>query len=71
MEVLKLFNKLLRAYGKLEAECIGNRYNAGQGKGLEFSVDYKITGNFQYFFLKMLANKLVQKGLNVSNIKKC
>lgn len=50
MEVLKLFNKLLRAYGKLEAECIGNRYNACQGKGLEFSVDYKITGNFQYFF---------------------
>ena len=42
MEVLKLFNKLLRAYGKLEAECIGNRYNAGQGKGLEFSWQFSI-----------------------------
>ena len=65
MEVLKLFNKLLRAYGKLEAECIGNRYNAGQGKGLEFSWQFSI------FLKKRLANKLVQKGLNVSNIKKC
>ena len=30
IEISKLFNKILRDYGELEAECIGNRYNAGQ-----------------------------------------
>lgn len=31
IELSKLFSKFLHDYGEVEAECIGNRYNAGQG----------------------------------------
>lgn len=29
VEFLKIFNKFLLEYGKIEAECIGNRFNKG------------------------------------------
>jgi len=32
----------------LEAECIGHKYNAGKGNGLELPVDYKFFGNQQH-----------------------
>ena len=47
-ELPKVFNKLLRDYGEFQAICIGNRYNAGYGKGFEFPVDYKLIGNEEY-----------------------
>ena len=55
-ELPKLFNKFLGDYGEVEAECIGNRYKAGHGKGLEIPVDYKLTENSQY--LRRLLGKL-------------
>ena len=33
-ELSKKFNMFLKDYGEIKAECIGNRYNAGKGKGL-------------------------------------
>eukprot|EP00794_Sanderia_malayensis_P014571 gene14570-16074_t len=38
----------IEAYGEIEAECIGSRYNAGAGKGLELPVDYKLIGTYDY-----------------------
>ena len=55
-EISRPFSKCIRDYGEIEAECIGHRFNAGQGKGLEIPVDYKIIGNQQY--LKRLVRKL-------------
>ena len=34
-ELSRLFHKLLNDSGELEAECIGNRVNAGEGKGVK------------------------------------
>lgn len=45
IEISKLIYKFICDYGQVEVECIGNRYNAGQGKGLELPVDYKLIGN--------------------------
>ena len=45
IELSRFLNKFLRDYGEIQAECIGNRYNAGHGKGLEFPVDHKLIGN--------------------------
>ena len=59
IEFSKLFKKLLDDGGEVEAECIGHRYNAGQGKGLEIPVDYRLVGNKQY--LKMLLRRLSKK----------
>ena len=73
IELSKYFNKLLSDYGGIEAECVGNRYNAGNGKGLELPVDYKLTGNQQYLrrFKRRLMNKEVAKTLNTSDLRKC
>ncbi|CAH3025552.1 unnamed protein product, partial [Porites evermanni] len=37
-ELSRLFHKFLNDFGELEAECIGNRVNAGKGKGVEIPV---------------------------------
>ena len=55
-EISRPFSKRIRDYGEIEAECIGHRFNAGQGKGLEIPEDYKLIGNQQY--LKRLVRKL-------------
>ena len=70
IEISRSFPKFIRDYGEIEAECIGHRFNASQGKGLEISVDYKLIGNQQY--LKQLVRKLNKKDLdlNISDIKK-
>ena len=39
IEISRPFSKFIRDYGEIETECIGNRFNAGQGKGLEIQVD--------------------------------
>ena len=48
IELSKTFHKFLVDYGELEAECIGSKYNEGEGKGLEIPVDYKLIGNAGY-----------------------
>ena len=70
IEISRLFSKFICDYGEMEAECIGYRFNAGQGKGLEIPVDYKLIGNQLY--LKRLVRKLNSKNLdqNISDIKK-
>ena len=66
-ELSKIFNKFLKDYGEIEAECIGNRYNAGQGKGLELPVDFRLQGNKEY--LRRLVRKIKEKlELSKSNI---
>ena len=47
IELSEIFWKFLSNYGEIEAECIGHRYNAGGGKGLELPVDSKFFGNRQ------------------------
>ena len=42
-ELSRLFHKFLDDFGELEAECIGNRLNAGKVKGVEVPVDYPET----------------------------
>ena len=51
-----ILSRLLDDYGELEAECIGSRFKAGEGKGLEFPVDYRFIGNKGY--LKKLRKEL-------------
>ena len=41
-ELSKIFNKFLSEDGTIEAECIGSRFNKGQGNGLELPVDYRL-----------------------------
>ena len=48
IELSKVFSIFLKDYGEVEAECIGSRYNAGTGKGLELPVDYKLIGTYKY-----------------------
>ena len=69
IEVSRLFCKFIKDYGEVEAECIGDRFNAGQGKGLELPVDYKLVGNRNY--LKNIVRRLESKnlGLDISDIK--
>lgn len=45
IELSKVSTRFIRDYGEIEAECIGARYNRGEGKGLDFPVVYKLTGN--------------------------
>lgn len=35
IEISRLFYKFIQDYGEVQAECIGDRFNAGQGEGLE------------------------------------
>lgn len=39
VEISRLFCKFIEDYGEVKAECIGDRFNAGQGKGREIPVD--------------------------------
>ncbi len=48
IELSRVFCNFLKDYGEVEAECIGSRYNAGAGKGLELPVDYKLIGTYNY-----------------------
>lgn len=70
-ELSRLFNKLLKDYGELEAECIGNRFNAGKGNGVEIPVDYRFVTNDSY--LTKLKGKLSKKDfaddINISEIQ--
>ena len=47
-ELSRLFHEFLNDFGELEAECIGNRLNAGKGKGVEIPVDYRLVANDSY-----------------------
>ena len=71
IEISKIMNKFIRDCGEVEVECIGHRYNVGQGKGLEIPVDYRLIGNHQY--LQRVLRRLKRKDLdlNISDIKKC
>ena len=71
-ELSRLFHKFLDDFGELEAECIGNRLNAGKGKGVEIPVDYRLVGNDVY--LGKLKRKLSKKDfaddINMSKIQR-
>ena len=71
-ELSRLFHKFLDDFGELEAECIGNRLNAGKGKGVEIPVDYILLGNDVY--LGKLKRKLSKKDfaddINMSKIQR-
>ena len=70
-ELSRLFHKFLNDFGELEAECIGNRLNAGKGKGVEIPVDYSLVANDSY--LGKLKRKLSKKDfaddINISEIQ--
>ena len=63
-ELSKIFSRFLADYGDIEAECIGVRYNRGEGK---------VTGNPNY--LEKLVTSLKKEEptghLDISNIRKC
>ena len=71
-ELSRLFHKFLDDFGELEAECIGNRLNAGKGKGVEIPVDYRLVGNDVY--LGKLKRKLSKRDfaddINMSKIQR-
>ena len=58
-ELSRLFRKFLNDSGDLEAECIGNRLNAGKGKGVQILVDYRLVAND--FYVGRLKRKLSKK----------
>ena len=74
-ELSKIFNKFLSEYGKIEAECIGNRFNKGRGNGLKLPVDYRLVGNARYLkkLLKELQEKNTESNYNwkLSTVQKC
>ena len=74
-ELSKIFNKFLSEYGKIEAECIGNRFNKGRGNGLELPVDYRLVANARYLkkLLKELQEKNTESNYNwkLSTVQKC
>lgn len=74
-ELSKIFNKFLSEYGKIEAECIGNRFNKGRGNGLELPVDSRLVGNARYLkkLLKELQEKNTESNYNwkLSTVQKC
>ncbi|RMX53866.1 hypothetical protein pdam_00025672 [Pocillopora damicornis] len=57
----------------VEAECIGARYNRGEGKGLEFPVDYKLSGNKRYLekLVSSIKKKETRCNLNISEVREC
>lgn len=75
VELSKIFHKFLSQHGKIEAECIGSRFNAGQGKGLELPVDYRLVGNARYLrkLITKLQKKLEKEGSDwkISDLRKC
>ena len=52
---------------------IGDRFNSGHGKGLEFPVDYRLIGNYRYLkrLIQRLKIKEFAENLNISDIRKC
>lgn len=70
-ELSRLFHEFLNDSGEREAECIGNRLNAGKGKGVEIPVDYRLVANDSY--LVRLKRKLSKKDfaddINISKIQ--
>ena len=58
IELSKVFTEFLQNYGEIEAECIGVRYNSGEGKGMELPIDYRFIENLAY--LKKLRKELKQ-----------
>ena len=56
IELSKIFHKFLSQYAQIEAECIGSRFNTGQGKGLELPIDFRVVGNARY--LRKVKTKL-------------
>ena len=73
IEFSKVFTRFIRDYGEVEDECIGARYNRGEGKGLEFPVDYKLTGKKRC--LEKLVSSIQKKettcNLNISEVREC
>ena len=73
IELSKVSARFIRDFGEVEAECIGVRYKKGGRKGLEFPVDYKLSGNLQY--LEKLVSRIKKRettcDLKISIIRKC
>ncbi len=72
IEMLSILGRLLNDYGELEAECIGSRFNAGEGKELEFPVYYRFIENKGYLKklheeLKIIKNAGVVRRLSTIN----
>ena len=63
--------KFIRDCGGVEVECIGHRYNVGQGKGLEIPVDYRLLGNQQYLQRVVTKLKSIDLAVSISDIRKC
>lgn len=75
IELSKIFHKFLSEHGQIEAECIGSRFNTGQGKGLELPVDYRLVGNARYLrkLITRLQKKQEKEGSDwkISDLRKC
>ena len=71
-ELWRLFHKFLNDFGELEAECIGNRLNAGKGKRVEIPVDYRLVANDSYLgkLKKNLSKKDFADDINISEIQR-
>lgn len=59
IELSTIFHNFLSQYGQIEAECIGSRFNTGQGKGLELPIDFRLVGNARY--LRKVITKLQEE----------
>lgn len=64
------FRRLIRDFGEVEVECIGHRYNVGQGKGLKIPVDYRLLGNQKYLQRIVTKLKSTYLALSISDIRK-
>ena len=64
------FRRLIRDCGEVEVECIGHRYNVGQGKGLKIPVDYRLLGNQKYLQRIVTKLKSTYLALSISDIRK-
>ena len=71
IEISKIMCKFIRDCGEVEVECIGHRYNVGQGKGLKIPVDYRLLGNQQYLQRVVTKLKSTDLALIISDIRKC
>lgn len=73
IKLSKIFSRFLRDYGKIEAECIGARYNKIEVKGLEIPVDYELKGNYKYLekLVSRIKGRESTSGLSISEVKKC
>ena len=67
VELSEIFHKFLEDYGEILLECIGFRYNRGEGKGLELPIDCQFVGNLSY--LKSVRTSLKSKGLKLDITK--